>query len=265
LTDPRARRVGLIGYGAIGSVVASRLVARDVRSAELVGIYSRRRLVDPPAPQVGVDELIAMSEVVVEAAGHQAVRDYAVPILEAGVDLVLVSVGALGDTDLEAAIRAAGPGRLIICTGAIGGIDLLRSAHRMAALDRVQLTTTKRPGVLVQPWMDEALVAQLEAGASTTTVFDGSAREAAARFPKSINVAATLALTLNNWDLVRVRIVADPQASHTRHVIEVDGAAGTYRLELDNVPSEGNPATSAVVPYAALQAVADLGAGPMAL
>jgi aspartate dehydrogenase len=265
VTDPLPSRVGLIGHGAIGSVVACRLVARDVPSAKLVGVHARRRLVDPPAPQVDADELLAMSDVIVEAAGHQAVRDHAVPTLEAGLDLVLVSLGALGDMDLEATIRAAGPGRLTICTGAVGGIDLLRSAHRMAELDCVQITTTKRPEALVQPWMDETLLAKLETEVVATTVFDGSARDAAARFPKSVNVAATLALALDDWDLVRVRIVADPGTPYTRHVIHAAGAAGSYRFDISNVPSEHNPATSAVVPYAALQAVADLCAGPMAL
>ncbi len=258
-------RVGVVGHGAIGRVVASRLRAGDVPSAQLVGLTTRHPVIDPPVAQVGLDQLVNMSQVIVEAAGHELVRDHGTEILEQGVDLVLVSLGALADGELETAIRAAGPGRVVMCTGAVGGLDVLRAAHRLAPLDRVQLTTTKRPSVLIQPWMPDELVAELQDGASVTAVFEGTARQAAISFPKSINVAASLGLALESWDLVDVRIVADPNTLSTRHVIEAEGAAGHYRFEIANRPSNLNPATSEVVPYAVLQALSDLCAAPFLL
>lgn len=258
-------RVGIIGHGAIGRVVASRLRAGDVPSAQLVGLTTRQAVRDPPVTQVEFDQLVDMSQVIVEAAGHQVVRDHGVETLERGLDLVLVSLGAMADPEVEAAIRSAGPGRAVMCTGAVGGIDVLRAAHRLAPLDRVQLTTTKRPSALIQPWMPDELVAELQAGVSVTVVFEGTAREAAISFPKSINVAASIALALESWDLVDVRIVADPNTRSTRHVIEAEGAAGHYRFEIANRPSKLNPATSEVVPYAVLQALSDLCAAPALL
>lgn len=251
-------RVGVIGHGAIGRVITSRLHAGDVPAAELVGLSARRTVPNPPVAQVELDELVAMSQVIVEAAGHKLVSEHGAEILQRGVDLVVVSLGALAEQEVETAIRTAGPGRVVMCTGAVGGLDLLRAAHRLAPLERVQLTTTKRPGVLVQPWMDDELTRELETGAATTVVFDGTAREAATSFPKSINVAASLALTLGSWDLVGVRIVADPDTPRTRHVIEAEGESGHYRFEIANAPSDLNPATSAVVPYAVLDALSDL-------
>ena len=41
-------------------------------------------------------------DVVLECAGHQAVRDHGIRCLEAGADLVLTSIGALVDDALRA-------------------------------------------------------------------------------------------------------------------------------------------------------------------
>lgn len=255
---PRStRRVGLIGCGAIGRVVADELVAGRVPGAELVGVSARRPIESAPAPQLSVDRLIERCDIVVEAAGHEVVRQHAADILSAGCDLVLVSLGALSVDEVADRIRRSGPGRAIVCTGAIGGVDLIRAATLVGGMRRLQLTTTKRPGVLISPWMDGTLTARLEQGEERVVVFEGSAREAAPRFPRSINVAATLALAVGDWDMVEVRVVADPEATLTHHHIEVEADSGRYRFEIVNRPSETNPATSAVVPYAVLRALAD--------
>ena len=264
-STPDEVRVGVIGYGAIGRVVASALSDGRVGSAVLVGVAAQHEIGDSPVPQFDVGELVSQSDLIIEAAGHQAVVDHALEIVEAGRDLVLLSLGALADDELAARIADAGPGRAVVCTGAVGGLDLMRAAARMGELSSVELTTSKRPAVLAQPWMDADVIARLEAGREHIVVFDGTARQAASRFPKSINVAATLALALGSWDLVRVRVIADPDARLTRHVIDATGDAGTYRFDISNRPSPLNPATSGIVPHAVLQTIADLCDGPMRL
>jgi aspartate dehydrogenase len=250
-------RVGLLGYGAIGRPVAQALRAGAIPDAELVAVSTSSGAGCPEATDVA--GLITRSDLVVEAAGHQAARSYASQVLEAGVDLVLVSVGVMADEKLRHALCASGPGRLIITSGAIGGLDLLRSVRRAGPVS-VQLVSTKRPTSLVQPWMDPEQAEALRdaiPGDAPMVVFDGSASEAARRFPANAKVAATLALAVGEWDAVRVRLIADPAASTTHHDVSVTAATGCYRLSIRNVPSPDNPATSQLVVDAVIRVVAD--------
>ena len=251
-------RVGLLGWGAIGRTVGLALVDGAVPGVELVAVADRRGADGCPVPLIEPAELADGVDVVVEAAGQPALVAHGEAFLRTGCRLLVVSVGALVDDDLFQRLRRAGADRLLLTTGAIGGLDILRAAGRAGPLDAVSLTTTKQPASLIQDWMDDDLIANLRAGEETVTVFDGPAADAVTRFPQSVNVAATLALAVGSWDLVRVRVVADPAAEVNRHEIEASGAAGRYRFSVENHPSPDNPKTSGIVPHAVLQGLASL-------
>lgn len=188
---PKNLQVGLLGHGAIGSAVAAGLEAGKVEKAELAAVL------DPwaPHPSLGVGslpELLNASDVVVEAAGHDALREHGCEVRSVGVDLLVVSVGALADEELYKDLLAAGGsnvgkpdaggpdagerqssasspnagGRLYITTGAIGGFDTLKAVVLAGAIHRVEITSRKPAANLVQPWMDEALRKKLLAEAS---------------------------------------------------------------------------------------------------
>lgn len=251
----------MIGHGAIGAVVASELAAGRVPRCSLAGVLTRSHLQDVPAAVGSLDELIERSDIVVEAAGHEAVVDHAAPILAAGVDLLVVSVGALVDDELRACLTSSDlPGRLLLSSGAIGGLGLLRAAALLGSIDSVRLTTTKAPDALLAAWMTPSLTAELRTATDPVPVFEGTAREAVAHFPTSVNVSATLALATLGLDRTRVTVVADRRALRVRHVIEVDGDAGHYELHIDNTPST-NPRTSAITPYNVLRALGDMSDG----
>ena len=175
-------QVGLLGHGAIGSAVAAGLEAGKVENAELAAVL------DPwaPHPNLGVGslpELLDASDVVVEAAGHDALREHGCEVRAAGVDLLVVSVGALADEELYQDLLAAGGpdagerqslaslpnagGKLYITTGAIGGFDALKAVALAGAINRVEMTSRKPAANLAQPWMDEALREELLAEASS--------------------------------------------------------------------------------------------------
>ena len=254
-------RVGLIGCGAIGSVVARELSESAVPGAELTAVFDL--LVDHP---LGVDDresLLGASDVVVEAAGHGVLREHGVAVRESGTDLLVVSIGALADEDLEATLRRAEGGRLFLCTGAIGGFDILRAAMLFGPLDEVAITSTKPAGALKRPWMDETVLDALENGSEPVTVFDGPAREACERFPESANVTATLSLATIGFDRVRVQMVGDPAATRVRHEVTASGVAGNYELSFENAASPDNPRTSAVTAYSVLRALTDINRPPV--
>lgn len=250
-------RVGLIGHGAIGQVIASALRGGSVGGCELAGVLDHSPLgIDEQVDDI--DALLATSDVVVEAAGHAALSAFGPAVRNAGHDLYVVSVGALIDDELRERLLAPGPGRVLLCSGAVGGFDALRAAHRLDPLRSVTLTTTKPASVLAEPeWMDPDLLARLERCDERLEVFQGSAREAAARFPRSVNVSATLALATLGLDATTVRVVADPYTEDVEHLIQAHGVAGSYVFAFRNHRSPDNPRTSAITPYAVLRALAD--------
>lgn len=254
-------QVGLIGCGAIGSVVARELAEGAVPGAELAAVFDL--LVDHPLGVDDLDSLISRSDVVVEAAGHGALQEHGVAVRESGTDLLVVSIGALADEALEDELRNAEGGRLFLCTGAIGGFDILRAAMLFGPLDDVSITSTKPARALSRPWMDEEMSAALESGPGPVTVFDGPARQACARFPESANVTATLSLATVGFDQVRVQMVGDPAATRVRHVVAASGTAGAYELSFENAASPDNPRTSAVTAYSVLRAVGDIHRPPV--
>lgn len=264
MSDVRTRRVGVLGHGAIGSVVADELASGRIAQAELVGVALRDERVGETLPtgrSVGVEELLARSDLVVEAAGQAAFAAHAENVLTTGCDLLAVSTGALADEMVFASIVDARPGRLYLCSGAIGGIDMLRAARELGPIREARITTTKRPGGLVQKRMSEGEVAELLATTERTVLFDGRVEELVTLFPSSTNVAATTALALGSWDVLRGTVIADPAATLTSHVLDVDGASGRYRFEMVNEPSSEHPRSSAVVPWAVVRSLRDLCSG----
>jgi len=106
-------RVGLIGFGAIGRRVAWALQSGEAGNAVLAAVLVRDISKYVARPGEVVTELPAGREVVftddprrflagpldlvVEAAGQDAVRMYAEQVLRTGVDVLVVSIGAFTD------------------------------------------------------------------------------------------------------------------------------------------------------------------------
>ncbi|MET7996715.1 aspartate dehydrogenase domain-containing protein [Amycolatopsis sp. NPDC005232] len=249
--------VSVLGCGAIGGVVARALQAGEVPGVVLAGVAHRDPVDPPDLPVIDEAALLVSSDLVVECAGHAALSGTGPSVVAAGLDLFVTSVGALADADLLRTL-SAGPGRVQLTTGAIGGLDLIRSAAAMGGLRRVRITTTKRPEILGQKWMTDTELSRLGSATEPLVLREGSAREIATAFPRSANVAASVALAAGDWEVVEAAVVADPGAERTTHVIEAEGNAGRYRFEIENLPSEQTPTTSAVVPYAVLRAIGEL-------
>jgi aspartate dehydrogenase len=255
-------RVAVLGYGAIGQVVARELRAGVVRGAILECVINRSPVPGLPVPRMSLLDAIAAVDVVVECAGPAALLEVIQPVLSAGRDLVVSSVAGLLDARLVGRLDELGPGRLRCTHGALGGLDLLASAAAMGDLDRVVLRTTKKPVALVQPWMDEGETRRVRDAEEDVLVFAGTPAEAARLFPQSLNVAAALALAVGGPGVVRIELHADPAAELTKHRIEASGPQGSCVFEVQNHPSPDNPRTSAVVPYSILQTLSGLTARP---
>lgn len=249
-------RVGLIGCGAIGTIVARHLLEGGVTGCSLSGILARHEL---PSELVGakpmsLDRLLRASDLIVEAAGHDALKEAGPIVTGAGRDLLVMSVGALADKRLFHLV-SGGRGRLLISTGAIGGIDTLVAAGLMEPLRSVRLTSKKPASVLVRAWMDQEMRdALVDARRPEVEAFRGSAREASLLFPESANISALLALATIGFDDVEVRIIGT-RTTEVQHRVEAHGEAGSYDFIFRNRPSNINPKTSGITAYAVLRAL----------
>lgn len=253
-TLPRLK-VSVLGFGAIGSTVAAALSAGEVDNAELAGVIVRR----PLAPEFGgvtiltLEDAIHRSDLIVECAGVDAVRDEGLRVIESGVTLLVSSVGALVDDTFRERMLGGGPGRCIVTTGAMGGLDVLGAAARGGGLASASLVTTKSPETVVQSWMSATVRKELMDATGPVTAFSGNVREAIRLFPRSLNVAVALALTTGLWDELVVTMVADRSATLTTHAVAASGTSGDYEFTMRHRPHPQNTATSGVVPAALLQ------------
>ena len=239
----RIRCVALVGHGAIGQGVQALLAGRS--DLQIVQVLGRGDVLD----------LAQQPDLLVECAGHGALMQHVLPALRAGIDSIVASVGALSDAALAAQLEAAareGRARLQLVSGAIGAIDALAAA-KLGGLSTVRYTGRKAPlawaGTPAEQGRD------LAALTTATVIFEGTAREAAATFPKNANVAATVALAGLGLDATTVRLIADPAAGGNVHQVEAEGAFGRFELTMRGQPLASNPKTSALTVYSVARAI----------
>jgi aspartate dehydrogenase len=249
----RPIRVAVIGLGNIARSMIDLCSREGAGRVELAGVLVRAsRLAEADAWLAGrasavgdLAELLALQpDIVAECAGHAAAKAFGEPILAGGCDLVTLASGAFSDWAFERRMRElcrARGQRILVPSGAIVGIDGLAAA-RPGGLTRVVYSGTKP----INAWRGTAAekAVDLDTLSEARTFFEGSAREAAARYPMNANVTATVALAGIGFDETRVRLVADPTARGNLHALEYEGGFGQARIEIQGKPSPTNPKTS---------------------
>ncbi|ACL16745.1 Aspartate dehydrogenase [Methanosphaerula palustris E1-9c] len=242
-------RVGLLGCGNIGF-----LIAAHADGFEVAALYDQAPGLAPElAGRCGGTAydsfetfVSADVDLVVEAASPAAVRVYGEAVLRAGKDLVVMSVGALADPAVLGRLREAAiaSGRRVrIPSGAVMGLDNLKIG-RIGGIDRLVLRTTKNPASLGLTVAERVLV------------FKGRAEECVRAFPKNINVSAAIAIAAGQE--IEVELWADPTVDRNIHEIFAEGPFGDACLQVRNVPSPDNPATSYLAALSVLTLLRDL-------
>jgi aspartate dehydrogenase len=240
------KRVGIIGCGAIGTIISEAFEKAIIKCDELIlydlNIEKAEKLRSSLHVQITIvkslKEMLKFKPlVIVEAASQQAVREYINKILAKNIELIVMSVGAL----LGLNVRS---NKIHISSGAIGGLDAISSAE-LAGVETVVLTTRKNPKTLEM----ENQRAEL--------VYEGTAEEAVRLFPRGMNVAATLALTTQP-EKVKVRVISDPKIDRNIHEIKLRWKHGEMLLEFANDPHPGNPRTSALAAWSAIELLKEI-------
>ncbi len=234
------KTVGLIGCGAIGTVLAEAIERKVVVCNELV-VYDtdaakaqklKRQLSFRVKIASCVDELISTKpKVIVEAAGQQAVRDYYDKLIASNSQIIVMSTGALLNLNSD-------DPKVHFPAGAIGGIDAISSAAN-AGIEEVTLISRKNPQALGKVNTEKMII------------YEGTAKEAARLYPREMNVAATLALTVKPIQ-IKVIVISDPAVTRNTHEIQVKWRFGEMDLRFANDPHPENPHTSALAAWSAI-------------
>ena len=259
-------RVGIIGGGTIARLFVEHIRRGDLGRARVVAIAGRNeRSRGKLAAKkfripfvVGPRALLAKKpDVVVEAASHDAVREYGELVLKKGVAFIALSCGALCDDALRKRLERAaekGGALLSVPSGGIGGLDALKAAC-IAGVDEVTVAVTKPPAAWKGISYVEKLGVDLDRLDGPLVLFDGTARDGVPHFPANVNIAAALSLAGIGFDRTRLKVVADPALKYNTHFIEVKGKTGRFSIKLENVPSPENPKTAWLACYSALAAL----------
>lgn len=248
--------ITLIGHGAIAKSIIARL--SDHAKLRVTHVVVRAEKVastqaELPNECIAVSHVPQDADLVLECAGHAALREHVMPALERGVPSAIVSIGALSEMGLMEALSGAasqGGTQVHLLSGAIGAIDALASA-KLAGLTSVTYTGRKPP--LGWKGTPAEAVCDLSTITKPTILLQATAREASQLYPKNANVAATVSLAGLGLDATSVTLIADPSVTENIHEIEAHGAFGSFKLEMRGKPLPDNPKTSMLTVLSALR------------
>jgi len=268
-------RVGVVGCGSIGSEICKAIDSDEASGLDL-GMELKFLIDTNPAnidrlcksltktPDIlksdntGLDRVLDMVDLVIECASQAAVREFIIPALKKGKEVMILSVGALLCVsglfeEIEKIAKEKGC-KVHIPSGAVAGIDGLKSGA-IGGIHKVELTTKKPPSGFEGNRYVKGQGIDLLSIKKAETLFMGHAKEAVKYFPENVNVAASLSIAGIGSEATKVKIVVDPSTKKNVHEIVVKGEFGKLFVCIENEPSITNPKTSYL---AALSAIATL-------
>ena len=238
--------VGIVGCGAIANTIVNEFISdsgieikyfydTDIERAEnLAQIASGIAVLE-------LEDMLDNVDLVLESASPIALKAIAIDILEKGIDLMVMSVGALMDREFRNKLRKTAEShnaKVYAPSGAIVGLDGIKAAS-IGKITEASLTTRKAPKSLGKVVEEEEVL------------FEGKASEAVEKFPVNINVAASLSIACN-MD-IDVKIIVDPKVDRNVREVVVKGDFGEFRSSSENVPFAANPKTSMLAAFSAIK------------
>ena len=263
-------RVALLGRGTIARLVLEHVRRERIPGVEIAAVAGRAGSARAAALArefglpyvVGREALLALRpDAVLEAASHEAVREHLVPLLEAGISVVVLSAGALADDALrrgaEQAAKRSGA-LFYVPSGGIGGLDALKTAC-LAGVDEVSIQVAKPPAAWKGiPYVESRGVAlDRLTGPAYAVRRPGAGGRAALSAEREHRRGARPGRHRHGSHPPESRCRPGPYAQHAHHPGE--RSSGRFSIVLENVPSPDNPKTAWLACYSALAALGSLG------
>lgn len=250
------KRVAVIGYGALGKILAEG-IRSTLKDLYLVsGIWDVQMDTVRPAiemagfrPYESFDMLLAdQPDFAVEIASGQAVREYGDAVLNHRIPFIITSIGALADDELYCRLQAAAQEnhtKIYLPSGAIGGLDVLQTLTAMGnAAGRIE--NRKAPESLNgAPYLKGRMLSEEH----PEEIFRGTAREAIAGFPKNVNVAVASALASVGVDQMEVIIESCPGLTDNIHKVTIENDLAKAVIEISSSPDPVNPKSSTMTAW----------------
>lgn len=220
-------RIGLLGSGKLGGIIANALAEGRLPACRLVGILgSGMERSSVLAAQTGcrvcrdLRELLALKpHYILEAATGAALREHAAAILASGCRLISLSNGVFSDESFREELRRvalAHGTQLHMAPGVIGGFDLACAASLCGELDAV-VTKYKYPrdsGKCPAGWME------------LPDDYEGSVRQAYEMSPRHLNIGIGAGCVCGSLDRTRLRLKPLAPDEITAFELELKGSFG---------------------------------------
>ena len=240
-------KVGIIGCGAIANIITTSIVSeesnidiayffdKDIERAENIASLAGGVAV------LDFEDMLKDVDLVLECASPDSVKHFAPIVLERGIDMIVMSIGAFMDTDFYTdvlKIARNNNAKIHLPSGAVVGLDGIKAVAKFG-LKEVSLVTRKSPKSLGKDIDTEEVL------------FEGKASEAVKEFPLNINVAATISMACNRD--IDVKIIVDPKVDRNVHEITARGDFGEFKTITMNYPCAANPKTSMLAALSAIR------------
>lgn len=238
--DKPRPRVGLIGFGGIGTQVFDHITANPSLGLDIAFVHNRspERLATIPAA-LHLHHLAFMdrfhADLIVEMAHPIYTQHWGEHILKR-TNYLPLSVSALADDALRArllATAAKAGTSLAIPHGALMGLDSLREWRHQWR--EVVISFFKNPANIdfSESGIDPATIT------TETVLYDGPARGIALLFPRNINTMITCALATVGLDACRARLVAVPGLRVAIADVRAQGEDGSVLAMRKEQPAVG--------------------------
>ena len=240
-------KVGIIGCGAIANIITTSIVSEE-SNIEIAYFFDkdieRAENIASLAGGVAVldfEDMLKDVDLVLECASPDSVKLFAPIVLERGIDMIVMSIGAFMDTDFYTdvvKIARDNNAKIHLPSGAVVGLDGIKAVAKFG-LKEVSLVTRKSPKSLGKDIDTEEIL------------FEGKASDAVKEFPLNINVAATISMACNRD--IDVKIIVDPKVDRNVHEITARGDFGEFKTITMNYPCAANPKTSMLAALSAIR------------
>lgn len=236
LTSMNPKRVGVVGFGSLGSYLVNHILDHP-QQFELVFVWNRnieKVDADSRIPKSAIlrnlDELSAEShavDLIVEVSHPSITEKYAAKFLQMA-DYFVGSPTAFASENLDSLVKACQekqefPYGMFVPAGALWGVHDIKKMADIGTLRGLKVTMKKHPDSFRLSGEPQAA---LEAGKDVdgpVVLYDGPLRRLCPCAPSNVNTMACAALASGSqlgFDKVEALLVADK--SLTAHVIEVE-------------------------------------------